>query len=280
MGSSQFQTDSPIENCYIPKCVARDLPYAKRKESLIRSHNPLFSSVKKMPLSRRLLYSSLLGIALVILLVGSSVSAMTAYGYSLNQATNAQTGWEVSWTMLTGPATVSLPNGQTLQLQSMLSTGSCDLTGAISGMNAMAGNSGECKILAIVNAVGASPSICEASFTLDESSPNPSLPDHGDPLPFAWAAVPMSGLPYPSELNMFYGIPVNDFRVSSHNLVTPRGFNTGLCSAFLFEGYSADLFVPAQAGHFDYTGTPGAFGTLMFYGAQVHATHSHGHHGD
>jgi hypothetical protein len=231
-----------------------------------------------MPLSKRLLYSSLLTVGLVILLASSSLFALTAYGYSQNQ-TATRTGWEVSWTILTGPAMVSLPNGQTLQLQSMLSTGSCDLTGAIHGMHDMAGNSGKCDILAIVNAEGAPPSVCEASFALDASSPNPSLPDLGDPLPFAWASVPMSGLPYPSLLNMGYGIPVNDFRVSSSHLVTPHGYNTELCTAFLFEGYSADLFVPAHAGHFDYTGTPGVFGTFTFYSAQVHPIYSHEHDG-
>lgn|SRR5487761_458349 len=238
-----------------------------------------------MPLSKRRLYSSLLGVGLAIFLVASSVSAMAAYGYTNNVHNQAtQSGWKVGWTILTGPATVPLPTGQKLQLQSMISTGSCDLTGMLLGTNA--GTSGECHILAIVNAVGAPPSVCEASFALGASKGNTALPDNGDPVPFAWAAVP-SVVPYPTELAMFYpsitsvnGQAVNDFRVSSSTLLSPGGSNTGLCSSFLFEGFSADTFVPAQAGHFNFSGTPGLFGTFLLYTANVHATYSHGHNGN
>jgi len=223
-----------------------------------------------MPLSRRLLYSSLLAVALAILLVASSVSAMTAYGYSSQNQAPTQTGWDISWTILTGPATIPPQLGGPLQLQSMLSTGSCQLTGMVPGMNV--GMSGECHILAIVNAEGQAPSVCQASFALG-SSPE---------LPAAWAAVPTQD----SALPMFYGITnlngqlVQDFRVSSSSLLTPHGFNTALCSAFLFEGYSADTFVPAQAGHFDFSGTQGLFGTFWLYTANVHAIYSHGHGGN
>jgi hypothetical protein len=275
MHSSRSEADSGIQGRYI-STIATKLLHAKRKESLIRSRSTLFFNVDKMPLSKRLLYSSLLGVGLAILLVASSVSAMTAYGYSQNHATT-QTGWEVSWTILTGPANVPMPTG-ILPLQSMLSTGSCDLTGAIPGMSAAAGMTGECHILAIVNAEGQAPSICQASFELGPSTGDPSL----DPMPFGWAAVPISQ----SELALFYGMNVHDFRVSSPHLVTPSGFNTGLCSAFLFEGYSADLFVPAHAGHYNFSGvsTVGSagfnFGAFMYYTAQVQAVYSQGHRGN
>lgn len=215
--------------------------------------------------------SVLATISFAILFLASPLYASArGPGPSNSSYQGTQTGWTVSWTIVTGPANVSAALGGPLQLQGMLSKGICVLTGMIPGQNA--GMSGECSVLGIVNAVGYGASVCQDSFALGAS------PE----LPVAWMAMP----PQYSELPLFYGITtvngqvVQDFRVSSSNLLQPQGFNTGVCSSFLFEGYSADLFVPAAAGHYDFTGTPGAYGTLLHYTANVSPIYSFGQNGN
>jgi hypothetical protein len=208
-----------------------------------------------------------------ILLLSSPLYVAAKGSGSSNDGNNiqaTQTGWSVSWTIVTGPAYVPSELGGPLHLQGMISKGTCQLKGMIPGTNA--GVSGECSVLGVVMATGYGVSMCEDSFALGAS------PE----LPAAWMVMP----PQDSELPLFYGITtvngqaVQDFRVSSSNLLQPQGFNTGLCSSFLFEGYSADLFVPGMAGSFNFSGTPGAFGTFLFYQANVSPIYSYGQNGN
>jgi hypothetical protein len=254
-----------------------------------------------MQISKRLLYSSLLAVGLVIVLVASSVSAMTAYGYSDNHNQTTQTGWRVSSEIKTEPATGPSSTGglfgfQTsdgsmylFSLQGMVNKGTCDLTGMVSGQGY--GTSGECTISARVtyqnlealsgklpsNVPASGTSVCKDTFKLGASQPE--QPDFPNGLP-AWIAMP----PYASGLFLYYGVtingqPVSDFRVSSSVLLNPTGSNTFVCSNFLFEGYSADLFVPAQAGHYNFSGTSSVgpagfnFGTFQVYHAKVTPMH-------
>ena len=256
-----------------------------------------------MQLSKRLLYSSLLSVGLVIVLVASSVSAMTAYGFSANTNHNqtTQTGWRVNWEIKTGPATGPSTTGglfgfQTsdgsvylFSLQGMVNKGTCDLTGMVPGQNY--GTSGECTVSAKLtyqnlaalagklpsNVPASGTSVCKDTFDLGASPPE--QPDFPNGLP-AWIAMPADG----SGLFLYYGQTINgqpasDFRVSSSVLLNPTGSNTFVCSNFLFEGYSADLFVPAQAGHFNFSGVSSVgpagfnFGTFQVYHANVTPIH-------
>lgn len=258
-----------------------------------------------MQLSKRLLYSSLLAVGLVIVLIASSVSAMTAYGYSdsNNHNQTTQTGWRVSWEIKTGPATGPSSTGglfgfQTsdgsmylFSLQAMVNKGTCDLTGMVPGQGY--GTSGECTVSAKVtyqnlealsgnlpsNVPTSGTSVCKDTFKLGASPPE--QPDFPNGLP-AWIAMPADA----SGLFLYYGQTINgqpasDFRVSSSTLLNPTGSNTFICSNFLFEGYSADLFVPAQAGHFNFSGVSSVgpagfnFGTFQEYHANVTPIHHH-----
>ncbi len=160
---------------------------------------------------------------------------------------------------MTGPANISAKLGGPLVLYDTVSSGTCTLTGMNSTTNS--GSSGQCDETGTVVAAGYGVSTCQASFALGAS---PSFPA-------AWMAMPTNE----SELEMFYGVntlngrSVQDFRVSSSTVLQPQGFNTGLCSKFLFDGYSADLYVPATAGQFDLGGTPGDFGMFLHYTANV-----------
>ncbi|MDH2900864.1 MAG: hypothetical protein PXY39_07810 [archaeon] len=241
-----------------------------------------------MQLSKRLLYSSLLAVGLVIVLIASSVSAMTAYGYSdnNNHSQTTQTGWRVSWVVKTGPA----PPGAPLPLQSMLITGSCDLTGMLPG--GMAGTSGHCEVLTIVNYYDSSGTVqsstCQGDITLGNSPGLKAMT--GSSVPLGWVVMP----PSDSGLYTLYGItvhgnPVSDFRVgwsseTAANIASGSlGPTSGVCSMFLFDGTSADLFVPAQAGHFNFSGVSSVgpagfnFGTFQVYHANVTPIHQHHH---
>ncbi len=205
-----------------------------------------------MPLSRRLLYSSLLAVGLVIVLVASSVSALTAYGYSNNSHNQAvQTGWKVEVYASTGPSDFASP----IQITGMFVQGSCVLTGSANG--GMNGTSGQCQFLGIVNAQGTPSSVCYAYV----------------PVSF-WTQVPVGPK---APLSAVSGKP--DLRIFSNGF-TIRGSNTGLCSSILFDGNSADLFVPAAVGHYNFSGDPTPFGTFVVYHASVQAIYSHGHNGN
>jgi hypothetical protein len=202
-----------------------------------------------MPLSKRLLYSSLLAFGLVILLVAGSVSALTAYGYSNNSHNQErQTGWSVRVQAATGPSDFASP----LQINGMFVMGSCTLTRSTDG--GLTGNSGYCHFLGMVNAQGMPVSVCEANI----------------PVSF-WTQVPVGP---EAPLSAVSGKP--DLRIFSNGF-TLQGSHTGLCSAILFDGNSADLFVPAAAGHYNFAGDPTPFGTFLEYYAVVHAIYSHGH---
>ncbi len=211
---------------------------------------------------RRMLYSALLAVGT---LIAMGIAPLSASAYSFGNVNQGpQTGWMVNWVIVTGPANIPAELGGPLQLQGMVSMGSCQLTGMVPGANA--GLSGTCNVYGSLRATGFGTSTCRDSFSLGAS------PE----VPAAWVAMPTSQ----SELPMFYGVTtvhghaVNDFRVSSSNLLQPQGTNTGLCTSFLFEGYSADLFVPASAGFYDFSGTSGAFGTFLVYIAIVTPTYN------
>jgi hypothetical protein len=197
-----------------------------------------------MRLSRRLLFSSLLGIALAVLLIAGSVSALVAYGDSQNQ--QAQTGWNIQVAALTGPSDFLDP----IQINGMLVTGSCTLSGSSNG--GMSGTSGQCQFLGIVDAQGMPLSVCFANIPVSYWTQVPPGPD-----------APLSALSGKPDLRVFS----NSFAL--------QGRNTNLCGGILFDGNSADLFVPAAAGSYNFGGdTLAPIGTFLFYHANVRATYS------
>lgn len=213
---------------------------------------------------KRLACSIFLLAGLLIMTIVGLASAPALFVTS----SQAQTGWQISWDIITGPANVSAalsPYVGPIVLAEQVSSGSCSLTGMFTGIND-SGTSGQCQINATVLAMGYTPSLCYANFTLGATPPG-----HSSSLPVAWEAMPTSK----SELDLFYGVTtidnqtIQDFRVASPSHISPTGYNTGLCTEFLFHGYSADTYVPAIAGQLNLTGTPGGYGAFVFYNATV-----------
>lgn len=200
----------------------------------------------------------------------SSSSSSSSYGYT------------VTFCVETGPSPHQpLPLGDThfyLYLQSIVTTGTCYLTGASGNGPLISGLSGECSIIAnvtgsVVNATSgktlvSGPSFCDAKDITLGAAPSNASPAQ-DPLTAAWVATGPKG----SDLVKYYNVAAandtGDFRIGWSSLQSPSGSNTFLCSAYLFDGYSADLYVPAHVGLYNFTGTQGAFGTFLYYYANV-----------
>lgn len=197
--------------------------------------------------------------------------------------TSSNYGYNVSFCVVTGPAPHQpIPLGSSplhLYLESIVTAGSCNLTGGSgNGGTTVSGLSGECSIIAnltgtVVNAtsgetLASGPSFCEVDNITLGAAPTNATPSQ-DPLPVAWIATG----PNYSALVQYYNISTanktGDFRIGWSNLLSPGGTNTFLCANYLFDGYSADLFVPAQAGLFNFTGTQGVSGTFLYYYARV-----------
>ncbi len=234
----------------------------------------------------------------ILLLFGTPLSA-AAFGQGSNHSPPAAChpmplgphfnpmsgGYNVKWCVETGSATVPIGTSSSgapifLNLQSMIITGNCELTGMLAG--GMAGRSGQCRVLTIVNYISdssgtVSTSTCQGTITLG------GAPDLGGA---AWVVVPEKD----SELFLFYNMSVNDFRVGWSTTTQASiasgalGPTSAVCASFLFDGTSADLFVPAHAGHFNFSGvsTVGPagfnFGTFVFYHANVTPISPQHHH--
>jgi hypothetical protein len=201
----------------------------------------------------------LVGLLIMVIVGLASAPALIVTG------SGTQTGWQISWNITTGPANVSAALGGPVVLFEQVTSGSCSLTGMFTGIND-SGTSGQCQINATIIAMGYAPSLCYANFTLGATPPG-----HSSSLPVAWEAMAADK----SELDLYYGVTsingqnVSDFRVASPTHIYPTGYNTGLCTSFLFHGYSADTYVPAIEGDLNLTGTPGDYGAFVFYNATV-----------
>jgi hypothetical protein len=207
-------------------------------------------------------------------------------------------GYNVNFCVVTGPGQgpanglYPLPPSTTpaylFSLQGMVIEGSCDLTGGTISQGY--GTSGVCTVFASVSYSDLTPlspkapslpssgtSVCRGTIVLGNS---PNLKGA------AWVVVtPSQG----SGLAVFYGKAVSDFRLG-WNSATEKEIQSGflgptsqVCSMFLFDGTSADLFIPAQVGHFNFSGLDSVgpadfnFGAFTFYNANVSHFH-HEHH--
>jgi hypothetical protein len=230
--------------------------------------------------------SAIVGVAQYVTTNSESSASLCPYAIPTltgSSSSSSSYGYTVTFCVKTGPSPHQpLPLGHTpfyLYLQSIFTAGTCNLTGALGNGGALiSGSSGECSIIAnvtgsVVNATSgktlvSGPSFCEADNIALGAAPSHASPLQ-DPLPVAWAATGPNG----SDLVQYYKVAAanntGDFRIGWSSLQTPSGSNTFLCSAYLFDGYSADLYVPAHVGLFNFTGTQGAFGTFLYYYSNV-----------
>lgn len=203
------------------------------------------------------------------------------------QQSSSDYGYNVRFCVVTGPAPQQpIPLGSSsfyLYLQSIVIAGTCNLTGGSgNGGTIISGSSGECSIISnvtgtVVNAtsdetVATGPSFCQADDISLGAAPTSASPSQ-DPLPVAWLSTGPNGSALVQYYNISTANKTGDFRIGWSNLLSPEGSNTFLCASYLFDGYSADLFVPAQAGLYNFTGTQGVSGTFLYYYANVTPLH-------